>query len=156
MGFLMLPLFLSALGFSQTDKAKEFCVAFKECQKTNRAATTMCVRDALFKSKLTAKKLEVTKAKDFGAVLRREGFFEATVGEVTELPQGTILVLDAHDPIKEKKPLCPKVYGNVLLKCGDFWVDSNQNALDFYVKRDCRTKGIWIHPLFKSPTPPQQ
>lgn len=148
MNFLYAALLISTTALAQSDKSKALCDAFQECQKTNRGATTMCVRDALFKTKLTTGRLNVSKAKDFGAVLRREGFVEATVGELADLPQGTILVLDAHDPIKEKKPHCPKVYGSVLVKCGDFWIDNVQNALDFYVKRECRTKGIWIHPSF--------
>lgn len=151
--FLMTILISQAFALdelSPTAKGLAFCQVFQECQKANPAGSTMCIRDALFKSKLTKKKIEASHAKEIGRDLRREGFQEPTT-DLNGLPQGSILVLDAHDPIKDKKPYCPKVYGAVLVKCGGSWVDKDENALDFYIKRGCRTKGIWIHPAFITP-----
>lgn len=136
-------------------KAKALCAYMETCMKARPGKTALCVKMGLKDSGILDHILEGDTAKDLSRFLRKEGFQDRENGLVNfkQLPEGSILVLDAHDPVKDKRPACPKVYGNVLVKCGDKWVDDTKNDLDFHMKRGCRTKGIWLHADMKLDVP---
>lgn len=123
--------------------------------KSHPGKSALCVKNGLKESAILDHVLEGDTAKDLSRFLRKEGFLdrEHELTDFKQLPEGAILVLDAHDPVKDKRPACPKVYGNVLVKCGDKWVDDYKNDLDFHMKRGCRTKGIWLHTSMKLSLP---
>lgn len=92
--------------------------------------------------------LEGESAKDLPRFLRKEGFVDREFGlsDFTQLPDGSILVLDASNSINGSRTGCPKVYGNVYVKCSDTWIDDQSYELVFHMKRQCISKGIWVHP----------
>lgn len=135
-----------------TPKAQALCAYFRKCVKTHPGKTAYCVKTGLKNAKFLDHVLEGDQAKDLARYLRKEGFAEREMGlkDFRQLPDGALLVLDSHDPIADKKPRCPKVYGNVLVKCDDKWVDETQeNDLSFHMKAGCRSKGVWVAPELK-------
>jgi hypothetical protein len=130
------------------EKAQALCKYIRSCNKAHPGKQAYCVKTGLKESKFLNHVLEGDQAKDLSRFLRREGYTEREMGlkEFKNLPDGAILVLDAHDPVKDKLPFCPKVYGNVLVKCDEKWIDDQTFALDFHMKHGCRSKGIWVHP----------
>ncbi|MBX3020436.1 MAG: hypothetical protein KF799_02065 [Bdellovibrionales bacterium] len=135
-------------------KAKNFCNSVEKCNK-RPGRSAYCVKMGLKESGMLGYMLEGEQAKDLARFLRKAGFSdqEQDVTDFKYVPEGSILVLDSHD-LKDKRPACPKVYGNVLIKCGEKWIDEQKNELDFHMKRGCRTKGIWLHPDLKLIDPP--
>jgi hypothetical protein len=136
-------------------KAQKLCKLTEVCNKTRPGQQAYCLKTNLKESGLLDHVMEGDSAKDLARFLRREGFVEMEFGlkDFKSLPDSAILVLDAHDPVKDKKPLCPKVYGNVVVKCGDHWIDEQKYELDFHMTRGCRSKGIWIKPELIPPKP---
>lgn len=136
-------------------KAKKFCELIEACNKSRPGKAAYCVKTKLKESGLIDHVLGGDEAKELPRYLRREGFvdIELNIRDFKSVPEGSILVLDAHDPLKDKKPACPKVYGNVVVKCDDFWVDDQKNDLRFHLTRGCRTKGIWVRPELIPPKP---
>lgn len=139
------------------EHAKKLCEYVPTCLKSKPGKTAWCIKVGMKESGFLDHNLEGETAKDLARYLRKEGFEEKefTIKDFKQLPDGAILVLDAHDPIADKRPACPKVYGNALVKCGERWIDDHSNPLDFHMKRGCRTKGIWVHPDLRISEPPQ-
>lgn len=129
-------------------KAKELCHDYQECMRDKPGAGFKCLNELLFKHQLTSKNLEAKNSKEMERLLRREGFISPVTYANLDLPEGSILLIDVHDPIKEKRLPCPKSQGKVLLKCDQFWVDEFKNPMDFNAKKKCRSKGVMIHPDF--------
>ncbi|NJL25927.1 MAG: hypothetical protein HC902_12670 [Calothrix sp. SM1_5_4] len=143
-------------GANKSEKAAKFCSYIEECNRSNPGKSAYCVKTGLKEAEILNRVLEGETAKDLPRHLRRAGFHdvEGAPGEFESLAEGAILVLDVHDPLKDKKPGCPKVYGNVLVKCDGKWVDDRKYDLRFHLSRGCRTKGVWVHPdLSGKPNP---
>lgn len=138
-------------------KTTKFCESITKCNKARAGKTAYCVKTGLKESGILSRILEGEQAKDLPRYFRRAGFvdIELSTKSVEALPEGSILVLDAHDTIKDGRTLCPKVYGNVLVKCDNKWVDEQKNDLKFHFRRGCRTKGIWV-PSELVPPPPKE
>lgn len=139
-------------------KSDAFCKYIETCIKSRPGKSAYCVKTGLKESGMLDHVLEGDQAKELSRFLRKDGFIdkEANLSDFAQLPDGAILVLDAHDPVKDKRPACPKVYGNVLVKCGEKWIDDSKNDLDFHMKRGCRSKGIWLHADAKLKEDPKQ
>ena len=137
------------------EKIENLCTLTESCNKNRPGIAAECLKKNLKKSGFLNHVLEGSEAKDLARFLRRDGFVdvEIVLQNFSLLRDGSILVLDAHDPVKDHRPACPKVYGNVLVKCGDKWVDDRKSNLDFHMERGCRTKGIWALPALKPERP---
>lgn len=138
------------------EKAKHFCQSIESCNRSQPGKSAFCVKSGLKESGLLSHVLEGEQAKDLPRFLRREGYvdIELTTRKFELVPEGAILVLDAQDPLKTHTSACPKVYGNVYVKCDGKWIDDQKYDLDFHMQRGCRTKGIWIDPVLIPPPPP--
>lgn len=137
-------------------KARVLCTYMEDCMKKRPGKSAYCVKTGLKESGMIDHVLEGDQAKDLSRFLRKDGFIDREQGlhDFRQVPEGAILVLDAHDPVKDRKPACPKVYGNVVVKCGSNWIDDQKYDLDFHMKRGCRTKGLWMHPDMALTDPP--
>ena len=138
------------------EKAKHFCRLIENCNRAHPGKSALCVKTNLKESGLLDHTLDGEQAKDLPRFLRREGYvdIELTTRKFEMVPEGAMLVLDAQDPLKTHTSSCPKVYGNVYVKCDGKWIDDQKYELDFHMQRGCRTKGIWIDPVLIPPPPP--